>query len=48
MGADYEDFEEKNLYKALTLIKPDAIVLQVRPDLVLDRFKVFNDLPFDN
>lgn len=42
MGADYENFEEKNIYKALNLVKPDAILLQVRPDLVLHKFKTFH------
>ena len=36
IGADYENFEVKNLYKSLNLVKPDVIVLQVRPDLVLE------------
>lgn len=48
MGADYDDFEEKNIYKALNLIKPDAIVLQVRPDLVLDKFQYMSDLNGEN
>ena len=39
VGADFEDFEVKNLYKSLNLIKPDLIMMQVRPDLVLDKFK---------
>lgn len=33
----------KNLYKSLNLVKPDVIVLQVRPDLVLENdFKYLN------
>lgn len=36
IGADYENFEVKNLYKSLNLVKPDVVVLQVRPDLVLE------------
>ena len=43
VGADFEDFEVKNLYKSLNLIKPDLIMMQVRPDLVLDRFKNYED-----
>jgi hypothetical protein len=39
VGADYEDFEVKKLYKSLNVIKPDLVLLQVRPDLVLDQFK---------
>ena len=42
MGADYSNFELKNLYKSLNLIKPDLVMLQVRPDLVLDKFKDFD------
>jgi hypothetical protein len=41
--ADFENFEVKNLYKSLNLIKPDLIMMQVRPDLVLDRFKNYED-----
>lgn len=36
VGAEFENFEMKNLYKSLNLIKPDVVVMQVRPDLVLD------------
>jgi hypothetical protein len=43
VGADFEGFEVKNLYKSLNLIKPDLIMMQVRPDLVLDRFKNYED-----
>jgi hypothetical protein len=43
VGADFEEFEVKNLYKSLNLIKPDLIMMQVRPDLVLDRFKNYED-----
>jgi hypothetical protein len=43
VGADFENFELKNLYKSLNLIKPDLIMMQVRPDLVLDRFKNYED-----
>ncbi len=43
VGADFEKFEVKNLYKSLNLIKPDLIMMQVRPDLVLDRFKNYED-----
>jgi hypothetical protein len=39
IGADYEDFDVKNLYKSLNVIRPDLVVIQVRPDLVLDKFK---------
>ena len=43
VGAEFEEFEVKNLYKSLNLIKPDLIMMQVRPDLVLDRFKNYED-----
>jgi hypothetical protein len=43
VGADFEEFEVINLYKSLNLIKPDLIMMQVRPDLVLDRFKNYED-----
>jgi hypothetical protein len=39
VGAEYKEFEVKNLYKSLNVIKPDLVIMQVRPDLVLDRFK---------
>ncbi len=39
IGADYADFEVKNLYKSLNVIRPDLVIMQVRPDLVLDKFK---------
>jgi hypothetical protein len=42
VGADYEDFEVKQLYKSLNVIKPDLVMLQVRPDLVVDRFKAYD------
>jgi hypothetical protein len=48
VGADYQNFEEKNLYKSLNLIKPDAIVLQVRPDIVLDNFKNYDEFSSDS
>ncbi len=38
LGADFKDFEAKNLYKALNLVKPDVIVVQVRPDEILEGF----------
>ena len=38
----------KNLYKSLNLVKPDVIVLQVRPDLVLENdFKYLNEAASD-
>ena len=44
VGADYENFEVKNMYKSLNLVKPDVILLQVRPDLVLENnFKYFSE-----
>lgn len=43
MGADYDNFEVKNMYKALNVAKPDIVLLQVRPDLVLDKFKYLED-----
>jgi hypothetical protein len=36
MAADFKEFEVKNLYKSLNLVKPDVILMQVRPDSVLD------------
>ena len=42
VGADYEKgFEVKLLYKSLNVIKPDLVILQVRPDLVIDPFKTY-------
>ena len=43
MGADFDNFEVKNMYKALNVAKPDVVLLQVRPDLVLNKFKYFED-----
>ena len=42
VGADFEDFEVKNLYKSLNLVKPDIVLLQLRPDLVFDASKFKN------
>lgn len=42
MGADFEKLEVKNIYKALNLVKPDIVLLQVKPDLVLDKFKTLD------
>ena len=39
IGADYKEFEVKNLYKALNVIKPDVVLLQVRPDEILEGFE---------
>ena len=41
IGADWKDFELKNLYKSLNVIKPDLVMLQLRPDLVMDKFKTY-------
>ena len=43
VGADFEEFKVKNLYKSLNVIKPDLVMMQVRPDLVLDKFKNYED-----
>ena len=43
VGADFEDFEVKNLYKSLNVIKPDLVMVQARPDLVLDKFRNYED-----
>ena len=38
-GANYDDyFPIKNLYKAMTLFKPDAVLIQLRPDILLKNF----------
>jgi len=38
-GATYEQyFPIKNLYKALNVFKPDAVVVQLHPDLLLENF----------
>ena len=42
MGADFDKLEVKNIYKALNLVKPDIVLLQVKPDLVLDKFKTLD------
>lgn len=35
-GATYEQyFPIKNLYKALNIFKPDAVIVQLHPDLLL-------------
>ena len=40
-GANYDDyFPIKNLYKAMNLVKPDAILVQLRPDVLLRNFKI--------
>lgn len=40
-GANYLDsYPIKNLYKALNVFKPDALLVQMRPDLLLDNFKL--------
>jgi hypothetical protein len=38
-GSDYEGIPMKNIYKALNLVRPDIVLLQMRPDLLLDNFK---------
>ncbi len=44
IGAEYEEeFEVKKLYKSLNVIKPDMVMIQVRPDLVLERFKGYEE-----
>ena len=35
-----KDFKPKNLYKALNLVKPDIVLAQMSPDLLLDDFEV--------
>ena len=40
-GANYLDsYPIKNLYKALNIFKPDALLVKLRPDLLLDNFKL--------
>jgi len=42
-GANYdESFPIKNLYKALNVIRPDALLVQLSPDLLLQNFEVDN------
>ncbi|CDW83262.1 UNKNOWN [Stylonychia lemnae] len=38
VGADFEDFTLKNIYKSLNVFKPDLVLLQLRPDDVLNQF----------
>ena len=40
-GANFDDdFPLKNLYKALNVVRPDTLLLQIRPDVA---FQGFND-----
>ena len=42
-GANYdESFPIKNLYKALNVVRPDALLVQLSPDLLLQNFEVDN------
>ena len=42
-GANYDNyFPIKNLYKALNTIRPDALLLQIAPDTILDNFTIEN------
>ena len=44
-GANYNDyFPVKNLYKAMSIIKPDAIVVQLKPDILLKNFQNTQDI----
>ena len=38
-SSDFSKLKMKNVYKALNLVKPDIILLQLRPDQVLSNFK---------
>eukprot|EP00347_Sterkiella_histriomuscorum_P014480 403360714 len=40
LGADFENFELKNLYKTMNFFKPEIILVQVRPDQILDNFRL--------
>lgn len=37
-GADYENIEMKNLYKAMTIAKPDLVLVQLGPEHLLKNF----------
>ncbi len=37
-GADYENINIKNLYKAMTVAKPDLVLVQIPPHYILDNF----------
>jgi len=37
-GADYENINIKNLYKAMTVAKPDVVLVQIPPHYILDNF----------
>jgi len=40
-GANYnERFPMKNLYKALNVIRPDALLVQLSPDILLSNFEI--------
>lgn len=42
-GANYNEyFPIKNLYKALNTIRPDALLVQISPDQILDNFMIEN------
>ena len=42
-GANYnERFPMKNLYKALNVIRPDALLVQLSPDILLSNFEIQN------
>lgn len=38
-GADYSELNVKNLYKALNVAKPDVVLVQLPPNLLLNKFK---------
>lgn len=37
-GANYNNLDAKNLYKALNVAKPDLVMVQLAPDYLLDNF----------
>ncbi|KAL4498407.1 hypothetical protein ABPG72_013213 [Tetrahymena utriculariae] len=40
VGTNYHNLPLKNIYKLLTNTQPDLILLQIRPDQLLDNFKI--------
>ena len=40
-AANFDDeYPLKNLYKALNVVRPDALLLQISPDIAFNNFKV--------
>ena len=37
-------FPAKNLYKAMNVVRPDAVLVQMSPDLLLDEFQVWPEV----